>query len=48
MLAPAIDFMVETTEGLSRAFTLNADLELGIAATFTSNSTGLYITPVID
>ena len=48
MLSPAIDFMVETAEGLNRAFTLNADLELGIAASFTSNTTGLYIVPTIN
>ena len=48
MLAPDIDFLVETADGMDRAFTLNTDLELGIAAGFTSNTTGLYILPTID
>jgi len=48
MLAPNIDFLVETADGMDRAFTLNTDLELGIAAGFTSNTTGLYILPTID
>lgn len=48
MLPPDIDWMVETDSGLVRAFTLNSDLELGVDATFTSNSTGLYIVPTLD